>query len=249
MLRGSFLFAMLLSATSARAEDIWRLESAVPNYDTTGLAALATETEPRKSEPLDELFLRPLGEIWAPTSRVEPFTLEAPSEPSPFLTPPKRTVSKPPMTGFKADRGPFKLGVTTKVTTAPAPSMIPAVDPRLAPDPGGEVRGRVDYEGETWQVYGARGLGVTATPTTPTFQDNVAMGTYYKLPPALYGGKLGAAVETAGPTDRKARVEYRRSFGADTEGFLATERSISQSPTTTQVPPATTFKSGFNIKF
>ena len=249
MLRGSFLFAMLLSATSARAEDISRLESAVPNYDTTGLATLTAETEPARTEPVDGLILRPLGEIWKPTSRIEPFTLEAPSEPSPFLTPSKRSQPKPPAAGFKAVRGPFKLGVTTKVTTAPAPSMIPAVDPRLAPDPGGEVRGRVDYEGETWQVYGARGLGVTATPTTPTFQDNVAVGTYYKLPPALYGGKLGAAVETAGLTDRKARVEYRRSFGADTEGFLATERSIAPQSPTTQVAPATTFKSGFNIKF
>lgn len=221
----------------------------MPNYDTAGLATLTAETAPAATEPLDRLILRPLEEIWTPTSRVEPFTLEAPSEPSPFLTPSNRSQPKPPATGFKADRGPFKLDVTTKVTTAPAPSMIPAIDPRLAPDPAGEVKGRVDYEGETWQVYGVRGLGVTANPATPTFQDSVAVGTYYKLPPALHGGKLGAAVETAGPTDRKARIEYRRSFGARSEGFLATERSIAPQSLTTQVAPATTFKSGFNIKF
>src|SRR3972149_1139091 len=157
MLRGAFLFAMLLTPPSAGGEDIPRLESAVPNYDTTGLAALAAETEPARTEPIDGLILRPLGEIWRPTSRIEPFTLEAPSEPSPFLTPSKRSQPKPPATGFKADRGPLKLDVTTKVTTAPAPSMIPAIDPRLAPTPAGRVAGRVDYEGETWQVYGARG--------------------------------------------------------------------------------------------
>lgn len=250
MSRGSFLFAMLLSVASAQAEDISRLDPTVSNYDTTGLAALATETAPAKTESIDRLILRPPGEITPPTARIEPFTLEAPPEPSPFLTPPRRSDPKPPMTGFKADRGPFKLDVTTKVTTPPAPSMIPAVDPRLASDPAGEVKGRVDYEGESWQFYGARGLGVTASPATPTIQGNVTVGTYYKLPPALYGGKVGAAVETTSPTDRKARVEYRRSFGTDTEGFLATERSIAPlSPTTTQVPSGTTFKSGFNIKF
>src|SRR3972149_7342489 len=137
MLRGAFLFAMLLTPPSAGGEDIPRLESAVPNYDTTGLATLTAETEPARTEPVDGLILRPLGEIWKPTSRIEPFTLEAPSEPSPFLTPSKRSQPKPPAAGFKAVRGPFKLGVTTKGTTAPAPSMIPAGAPRLGARPAG----------------------------------------------------------------------------------------------------------------
>jgi len=251
MSRGRFLFALLLSVASAQAEEFSRLEPTVPNYDTSGLAALTTETTAAKTEAIDRPILRPPGEIAPPTARVEPFTLEAPLEPSPFLTPPRRSDPKPPMTGFKADRGPFKLDVATKVTTSPAPSMVPTIDPRLASDPAGEVKGRVDYEGESWQLYGARGLGVTATPATPTIQDNVAVGTYYKLPPALYGGKLGAAVETASPTDRKARVEYRRSLGAkETEGFLSVERGIAPpNPAPSPPPPATTFKSGFNIKF
>lgn len=250
MSRGPFLFALLLSVASAQAEDISRLEPAVPNYDSDGLAALATETAPAKTELIDKLILCPPGEAHAPTARVEPFTLEIPPEPSPFLSPSKRLDLKPPATGFKADRGPFKLDVTTKVTTSTAPSMVPAVDPRLAPDPAGEVKGRVDYEGETWQFYGARGLGFTAGPSAPTIQGNIAVGTYYKLPPVLYGGEVGAAIETASPTDRKARVEYRRSFGADIEGFVATERSLAPQITTTlPAPPTTTFKSGLNVKF
>jgi hypothetical protein len=251
MSRGAFLLILLTGFASAQAEDIARPNTLTPQYDSAGLAALAAETLPPETEIIDRLISRQPGEATPSTARVEPFVIEAPSEPSPFLSPSKRSDSKPPMTGFKADRGPFKLDVTTKITTAPAPSMVPPIDPRLASDPAGEVKGRVDYEGESWQLYGARGLGVTAGPATPTIQGNVTVGTYYKLPPSLYGGKLGAAVETASPTDRKARVEYRRSLWVkETDGFLSVERGIAPpNPTPEQPQPATTFKSGFNVKF
>lgn len=251
MSRGAFLLILLSGVASAQAEDATWPNTLTPQYDSAGLAALAAEATPTKTEAIIRPLLRPQGEIWTPTTRVEPFTLEVPPAPSPFLTPWKRPDPKPPATGFKADRGPLKLGITTMVTTSPAPSMVPAVDPRLASDPAGEIKGRVDYEGESWHLYGAHGLGVTASPAMTTIQGNIAVGTYYKLPPTLYSGKLGAAVETASPTDRKARVEYRRPFGAkDTEGFLSFERGIAPSnPAPEHVPPATTFKSGFNVKF
>jgi len=154
-----------------------------------------------------------------------------------------------------AAHGPLKLRVQATVPPADGPVRP---DPWAAPTTGdrGDVKGRVDYDLQHWQVYGGAGLGITTGSRPASFSDKVEVGTYYKLSPALYGGKIGGGVEVNNLTERKTRLEYRQSFG-DTEGFLAAEHTRALnglapgivSPETPLPTPTTAIRAGLNRKF
>jgi hypothetical protein len=184
----------------------------------------------------------------------------APPPATPRAAQPYDPWSVAPNSRYEQARGPLKVGVETKVkaANAPGPGLAPP-EPWsvLAPGDTGELKARVDYDTDYWQLYSGAGFGVVTGAGATAMSEKVEVGTYYKLPPALYGGMIGGGVEVNSLTERKARVEYRRAFG-DIEGYLKAEHTVPPAgvtPGTLPVEgapvalPNTAIRAGLNRKF
>lgn len=133
-------------------------------------------------------------------------------------------------TSFGWNHGNWKANVGTNVATAStAPTVIPTdhYAGNITPSGGtGELAGRLEYDINTWQFYGGTKRALVANPDgTLAVNNNFSGGTYYNLPPALLGGKVGTGFEVNPLGDSKTtKLEYRQMFGS-TEGFLSAERT------------------------
>jgi hypothetical protein len=222
--------------------------SPAPGVDVTGQTA---------SEPIVTWMPVPAGDVWLHGLEIPSPGEIAPAPAAPTVAQPYDPWSVAPNSRYEQARGPLKLGVETKAkaVNAPGPGLAPP-DPWSVLTPGdtGEVKGRLDYETNHWELYGGAGFGLTTGAGPPSMSEKVEVGTYFKLPPALYGGKIGGGVEVNNLTERKARVEYRQLFG-DTEGYLKAEHTVPPvgvapgalpAPTTL---PSTAIRAGLNRKF
>ena len=156
-------------------------------------------------------------------------------------------------TTYTWDRGKWRANVGTDVTTAaPTPTVVPTdlYAGALSPSGGtGAINGRIEYDVNSWQIYGGTKRAVIAKPDgTLAAENNFQGGTYYNLPPSLLGGKVGTGFEVNPTGDAKTRVEYRQMFGT-TEGFLAAERSTPFQHTSPDVTGVNGLKAGINRKF
>jgi hypothetical protein len=155
-------------------------------------------------------------------------------------------------TSYTWNRGNWKANVGANVTTASAnPTVIPTnAYAGSIPDGGtGALDSRLEYDVNAWQFYGGTKRALVANPDgTLAVNNNFNGGTYYSLPPALLGGKVGTGFEVNPTGDAKTRLEYRHMFG-NTEGFLAAERSTPFQHTGPDVTGVNALKAGINRKF
>ncbi|MBY0532105.1 MAG: hypothetical protein K2P86_09060 [Xanthobacteraceae bacterium] len=156
-------------------------------------------------------------------------------------------------TAYNWQRGNLKANVGTNVTAASAtPTVIPTdiYAGTLANSGGtGAIDGRLEYDLNTWQLYGGTKRSLVANPDgTVSVNNNFTGGTYYNLPPSLLGGKVGTGFEVNPTGDAKTRLEYRQIIG-NTEGFLAAERTTPFQHLGPDVTGVNGLKAGINRKF
>ena len=156
-------------------------------------------------------------------------------------------------TKYGWNRGNWKANVGANVTTASAtPTVIPTdlYATSLSPSGGtGAIDGRLEYDLSSWQFYGGTRRALVANPDgTLAMNNNFIGGTYYNLPPALLGGKLGTGFDVNPSGDAKTRLEYRQDFGS-AEGFLSAERTTPFQHTGPDVIGVHGLKAGINRKF
>ena len=156
-------------------------------------------------------------------------------------------------TAYTWNYGNWNANVGTSITTAsPSSSLIPGLLHPDVTDPSGgagTIRGRVEYDINSWQFYGGTKRELVANPDgTIGVKHNFSGGTYYSLPQSVIGGKIGTGFEVNPVGDAKTRLEYRKMFGT-TEGFLAAERSMPFQQVGTDVTGVNGLKAGINRKF
>jgi len=156
-------------------------------------------------------------------------------------------------TTYNWNLGNWKANVGTKITTAsPTTTVIPNyLNPGATSSSGGTgaINGRIEYDVSSWQFYGGTKRELVANPDgTVAVNNNFLGGTYYNLPPAILGGKIGTGFEVNPVGEAKARLEYRQMFGT-TEGFLAAERTTPFQHTGPDVTGVNGLKAGINRKF
>lgn len=227
---------VLLAASAAQAQSTLPLEDASPHSQA---AALETEPDLRM---LQELF--PNG---------APSLLGAESFTSQYRLPGRvqaDTQLKFPTRLDYAD-GPMKWDlestVTTKTTqTIPVPGAnVPGAE---ATGGTGNLKGRVTYSAEQFEVYGSRNVGVEQQDRIgATLKESTVVGSLYQLPGWMNGGKVGTSLELLPTNERKTRVEYRQSFGP-AEGFVAAEQTFAPHQTDVKAAP-TTVRGGLSRKF
>lgn len=154
---------------------------------------------------------------------------------------------------YNWNRGNWKANLGTKITTAsPMPTVIPDyLNPSATSSSGGAgaINGRIEYDVSSWQFYGGTKRELVANPDgTVAVNNNFLGGTYYNLPPAVLGGKIGTGFEVNPVGEAKTRLEYRQMFGT-TEGFLAAERTTPFQHTGPDVTGVNGLKAGINRKF
>jgi hypothetical protein len=156
-------------------------------------------------------------------------------------------------TGFDYADGPVRIGLGSKVTPATqAPSLIPSVpDPKIvggAAGGTGELNGQVTYAGDNWELYGAQTVGVAQPDgSAPAVSERTTVGSTFRLPDWLSGGKLNASVEFADTRENKTRVEYRQQLGP-AEGFVAAEQRFQRGQVDQKQQP-TSIRGGVIRKF
>ncbi len=133
-------------------------------------------------------------------------------------------------TAYDWQYGSWRANVGTKISAAsPSQSVIPSYLNPGATDPAGgtgAINGRIEYDTSAWQFYGGSRRELVANPDgTLATNNNFLGGTYYKLPSSVLDGKIGTGFEVNPAGDARARLEYRQTFGTNTEGFLAAERT------------------------
>jgi hypothetical protein len=161
--------------------------------------------------------------------------------------------NRPLPTTYTWDGGKWRANVGANVTTASAsPTVIPTdlyAGATSTSGGTGAINGRVEYDLNSWQIYGGTKRGLVARPDgTLAVENNFQGGTFYNLPPSLLGGKLGTGFEVNPAGDAKTRLEYRQMFGT-TEGFLAAERTTPFQHTGPDVTGVNGLKAGINRKF
>jgi len=161
--------------------------------------------------------------------------------------------NRPLPTTYTWDRGKWRANVDANVTTAAAPPTVIPTDlyagATSTSGGTGAINGRVEYDINSWQIYGGTKRGLVAKPDgTLAVENNFQGGTYYNLPPSLLGGKVGTGFEVNPTGDAKTRLEYRQMFGT-TEGFLAAERTTPFQHTGPDVTGVNGLKAGINRKF
>ncbi|MCW5680624.1 MAG: hypothetical protein KF794_11735 [Xanthobacteraceae bacterium] len=174
-----------------------------------------------------------------------------------FVLKPVQSTSRALPSKFELNRGQIRVNVEGNVTTASYNNVIP-VNALAGTIPGassggtGQIRGRVEYVGSSWQFFGGTNRSVVANDDgTLSIANAIVGGTYYKLPQSLWGGKIGTAFEVNPYGDAKTRLEYRQKFGSDFEGFLSAERTTpwQVAPSSTPVNPLDVLRAGVTQRF
>ncbi|MCC6946777.1 MAG: hypothetical protein IT539_03335 [Bradyrhizobiaceae bacterium] len=212
-----------------------------------GQDAQETEREltPQEIEALAGLFPEGAPNLLAPESFTRKYRLPAGVQPN--------DIPKPLPTALDYTDGPVKFGMKTKVApTTQTPSVIPAIpDPKIvggAAGGTGEVNGQITYSAEGWELYGGRTVGVAQPDgASPTLSERTMLGSSFKLPDWLAGGKLNTSVEFADTNENKTRVEYRQPLGP-AEGFIAAEQQFQRGQFDPKQPPASV-RGGVTRKF
>ncbi len=146
--------------------------------------------------------------------------------------------------------GPLKWEIGTNISTRQkTTSIIPTPkDPYIeggAAGAGGEIKGQIRYATKEWELYGAQTFGsYQGDGVQPTFHDTTMIGSLYKLPDWMAGGRIGASFELYSDHNSKTRIEYRQPLGG-AEAYIAAEqfRSAGVDPS----PPS--IRAGVNRKF
>lgn len=156
-------------------------------------------------------------------------------------------------TGIRYSDGPLNYEIGTSVT---ANKTTTAIIPQI-PNPiviggaaggSGEIKGQIRYSDGAWELYGTEKIGVTqADGSTPSAHDSLTLGSTYRLPDWLAGGKVGASLELAASNERKTRLEYRQKFGP-AEGFVAAEQTFVPNPPDEKLP-VQSVRAGVTRKF
>jgi hypothetical protein len=232
------IFYVLLVATTSSAS----AQSESPPY-ATGDDAAASSLE-HDSIAIAELFPEGVPKLLTPGSMASSYRL-----PAGVQTP---GAKKKLPTRIEYTDGPLKWDVATNVVTHSAPvSIIPAIpDPRTvggAAGGAGELKGHVRYVGKEWEFYGIQSFGAhQGDGAAPTLSDTTTVGSLYKLPAELAGGRIGTSFELNSADQRKTRIEYRQPLGWG-EGFVAAEQTFV--PAQTDHKPQPTVRAGLNRKF
>jgi hypothetical protein len=233
----SILFSLpvLLLASAAQAQSAPPLEDASPHS---------------QAAPDAEADLRAFQELFPNGA---PSLLSAESFASQYRLPGRikaDTELKLPTKLDYAD-GPMKWHLESSVTTNPTQTtIIPGSSMPGAEAAGGtgNLKSRVTYSADQWELYGGRTVGVSQSDATGAMlQDSTVVGSLYKLPDWMSGGKVGTSFELLPTNERKTRVEYRQSFGP-AEGFVAAEQTFAPHQTDVKAAP-TTLRGGLSRKF
>ncbi|MGA0564659.1 hypothetical protein ACO2RV_19605 [Ancylobacter sp. VNQ12] len=157
-------------------------------------------------------------------------TPEPPKEepaPNQLISRPKPAVAKKTSdfpTSLELKQGPASVAITTTASgSAPSSGPLNA----SAGGASGEVKGRVGLEQDNLSIYSTGTLGASASTSSPTLSDNLAVGSSYSVPLAPLGlgqEKLGASVEVDNSHTLTTGVELRAPLGTY-ERFISVERS------------------------
>ena len=211
--------------------------------DTNG-APVAEDTAEPDFSALTELFPDGIPSLLTPGSIASAYRLPA------SVQPPDSEKKLP--TRIEYADGPLKWDVGTNVTTrTTTTTIVPTIpDPYVlggAAGGGGEVKGHVRYVGKEWEFYGVQSFGTQqGDGTAPTLSETTTIGSLYKLPAAIAGGKIGTSLELNSADERKTRIEYRQPLGW-AEGFVAAEQTFL--PVQTDHKPPAAVRAGLNRKF
>jgi hypothetical protein len=192
---------------------------------------------------LSELFPDGLPSLLAPQSVASAYRLPAGVQPD---------AKKKAPTRIEYTDGSLKWDVGTNVVThKAATTIVPAIpDPRIvggAAGGAGEVKGQLRYVGTEWEFYGIQSFGANqADGSLPTLHETTTIGSLYKLPGEMAGGRIGTSFVTNSAHHRTTRIEYRQPFGS-AEGFIAAERTFL--PDLTDHKPPAAIRAGVNRKF
>jgi hypothetical protein len=210
---------------------------------TDGTLVTQDNAEPDFSA-LTELFPDGIPSLLTPGSIASTYRLPASARSS---GPQKKLPTK-----IEYADGPMKWDIGTNVTTRTTTSTVvpPIPDPQTiggAAGGAGEVKGHMRYVGKEWEFYGIQKFGTQQSDgTAPTLHESTTVGSLYKLPAAMSGGKIGASLEMNSADERKTRIEYRQPLGP-AEGFIAAEQTFL--PVQTEHRPPAAVRAGVNRKF
>lgn len=125
----------------------------------------------------------------------------------------------------------LKQGYTSLSVTSNASASAP-VSSALERNPGsgsGEIKGRVGVGQDNLTLYGTGTVGASASGTTPSVYDSMAVGSTYSVPLAPLGmgdEKFGASVEVNSSQQLTTGVELRAPSGSY-ERFISVQRQVS----------------------
>jgi hypothetical protein len=197
------------------------------NADAAPPEAAATP-ETHAAEPEDDdhapslwtILTLGLGGETPEPPKEEPAPNQLISTPKPKVV--KKANSLP--TSLELNEGPASVAITTT-----ASGSAPSSDPLNASQGGasGQVKGRVGLEQDNLSIYSTGTIGASASTSTPTLSDNLAVGSSYSVPLAPLGlgqEKLGASVEMDNARNVTTGVELRAPIGSY-ERFISVERT------------------------
>lgn len=123
-----------------------------------------------------------------------------------------------------------KQGYTSLSVSSSASTTAP-VSSALERNPGsgsGELKGRVGVGQDNLTIYGTGTVGASASGTTPSLYDSMAVGSTYSVPLAPLGlgdEKFGASVEVNNSQQLTTGVELRAPAGSY-ERFISVQRQV-----------------------
>ncbi|WAC25665.1 hypothetical protein [Ancylobacter sp. SL191] len=141
------------------------------------------------------------------------------------------TTARPTVpTSLEVEQGPASLAVTTNASgSAPKSGLSGATDGGAS----GEIKARLGVEQNNLSVYSTGVVGASASTSTPSLYDNLAVGSSYSVPLSSFGlgqEKLGASVEVTNSQTVTTGMELRAPLGTY-ERFISVERTASPDST------------------
>ncbi|WGD31964.1 hypothetical protein AncyloWKF20_09135 [Ancylobacter sp. WKF20] len=141
------------------------------------------------------------------------------------------TTAKPTVpTSLEVEQGPAHLAVSTNASgSAPKSGLGGATDGGAS----GEIKARLGVEQNNLSVYSTGVVGASASTSTPSLYDNLAVGSSYSVPLSSFGlgqEKLGASVEVTNSQTVTTGMELRAPLGTY-ERFISVERTASPDST------------------
>ena len=205
------------------AYDAAQAQADAPPPEAAAEVAEAPAAEPEQDDHAPSLWTiltLGLGGDTPEPPKEEPAPNQLISVPKPKVV--KKASSLP--TSLEVNQGPASLAITTT-----ASGSAPSSGPLNASQGGasGEVKGRVGLEQDNLSIYSTGKIGASASTSTPTLSDNLAVGSSYSVPLAPLGlgeEKLGASVEMDNARNVTTGLELRAPLGSY-ERFISVERT------------------------